>query len=160
MMVARLPGLASIDRLYYSSDCVDARTVSRFYGYTLEDPGRGALRQLDAYLEHGRLVSTDGKVDYAAGLRLIRTPTLLVAGDGDKLANLASTQMTYDALGSADKTLLRFGKQANCRAEYGHCDLVWSRYAPREVFPPIVSWLDRHQPGTIPTASPSPQSAP
>ncbi len=149
MMFARLPGLASIDRLYYSADNVDTRTVSRFYGYTLEDPGRGALKQLDKYLEHGRLVSADGEVDYAAGLGRITVPVLLVAGEGDKLASVGSKRMTLDALGSTDKTMLRFGLKSGHSYDYGHCDLVWSRHAPREVFPPIVEWLDRHQTGTV-----------
>jgi hypothetical protein len=38
--------------------------------------------------------------------------------------------------------------------DYGHCDLVWSRHAPREIFPPIIDWLDQRQPGP----GPSPQS--
>ncbi len=37
----RLPGMSLIDRFYFSDDNVDERTVSRFYGYTLEDPARG-----------------------------------------------------------------------------------------------------------------------
>jgi hypothetical protein len=32
-------------------------------------------------------------------------------------------------------------------ADYGHCDLVWSRHAPREIFPILIDWLDQHQPG-------------
>jgi hypothetical protein len=29
--------------------------------------------------------------------------------------------------------------------DYGHCDLVWSRHAPREIFPPLIDWLDKRQ---------------
>jgi hypothetical protein len=42
---------------------------------------------------------------------------------------------------------MRFGRQNGHRDDYGHCDLVWSRYAPIEVFPPLIAWLDRRQPG-------------
>ena len=42
---------------------------------------------------------------------------------------------------------MRFGKRDGHVADYGHCDLVWSRYAPREIFPPLIDWLDRRQPG-------------
>lgn len=40
MMWARLPGLEKVDQFYYTSANVDDQTVSRFYGYTLENPGR------------------------------------------------------------------------------------------------------------------------
>ena len=55
--------------------------------------------------------------------------------------------MTFDALGSGDKTLYVFSKANGHVADYGHCDLAWSRYAPREVFPVVIDWLDRRQPG-------------
>jgi lysosomal acid lipase/cholesteryl ester hydrolase len=155
LMLARPPGLDRIDRFYYSAENVDRATINRFYGFTLEDPGPGALRQLDHYLEHGRLVSADRKVDYAALLGRVQTPILLVAGEGDVLAPMESMEQTYEALGSPDKTLARFGKAEGHRADYGHCDLVWSRHAPKEVFPVIADWLDRRQP-----VRPSPQGGP
>jgi len=151
MMVIRLPGMARIDRFYFTQQNVDRRTISRFYGYTLEDPGRGALKQLDPYLEFGRMVSADGKIDYTNLLGKIKTPTLFIAGDADIMSDIPSTMMTFNALGSSDKTLLRFGRLEGQVADYGHCDLVWSRYAPREVFPAISDWLDHHQPGVVPS---------
>ncbi|MCA1685118.1 MAG: alpha/beta hydrolase, partial [Planctomycetia bacterium] len=47
LMFARFPGLDRIDQFYFTSANVDRTTVSRFYGYTLEDTGRAALKQLD-----------------------------------------------------------------------------------------------------------------
>ena len=144
-----------IDRFYYSTENVDRETISRFYGYTLEDTGPGALRQLDPYLEFGHMVSADRTIDYSARLGEITTPTLLVAGDGDIMSDVPSTELTLAALGSPDKSLMRFGKSQGHVADYGHCDLVWSRHAPVEIFPPIIDWLDHRQPG----AGPSPQGA-
>ena len=159
MMYGRIPGLEQIDRFYYTASNVDARTVDRFYGYTLEDPGAGALKQLDPYLVAGRMLSADGRLDYASGLDRVTTPILMVAGEADIMADIPSSILTYNALGSADKTLMRFGRLDGHEADYGHCDLVWSRNAPREVFPPLIDWLDRHQPAAITTRQtlPSPQ---
>jgi pimeloyl-ACP methyl ester carboxylesterase len=154
MAYYRPPSLAKIDRFYYSAANVEKQTVDRFYGYTLEDPGPGALRQLGDYLETGHLRSADAKVDYFARLAEVRVPTLVVAGDGDILADLPSNWETYQSLGSRDKTFFRFGKKHGDHADYGHCDLVWSRHAPDEVFPEIIKWLDQRQ-GT----RPSPQNA-
>jgi pimeloyl-ACP methyl ester carboxylesterase len=151
LMFARFPGLDRIDQFYYTSDNVDKSTVSKFYGYTLEDTGRSALRQLDPYLEYGHFLSADRAIDYSSRLGAVKTPVLLVAGDADTMSDVPSTALTYNALGSNDKSLMRFGRAEGQVADYGHCDLVWSRYAPKEIFPPVIAWLDRHQP------TPSPQ---
>ena len=155
MMYGRMGFMQQIDRFYYTPANVDDRTVDRFYGFTLEDPGAGALKQLDPYLHSGRMLSADGKTDYAAGLDRITTPILMVAGEADIMADIPSTMLTYNALGSPDKTLMRFGRVNGQTEDYGHCDLVWSRNAPKEVFPPLIDWLDARQP-----ASPSRQSLP
>jgi len=159
MMFGRMPGLEKVDRFYYTASNVDDRTVDRFYGYTLEDPGAGALAQLDPYLRRGRMLSADGAIDYAAGLDRVGAPTLMIAGEADIMADIPSSILTFNALGSADKTLMRFGRLDGHLADYGHCDLVWSRNAPKEVFPPLIDWLDRRQPAAITTRQtmPSPQ---
>jgi lysosomal acid lipase/cholesteryl ester hydrolase len=149
LMFFRFPGLDRIDEFYFTAENVDRRTISRFYGYTLEDTGRAALKQLDPYLEYGHFLSADRTIDYSARLGEVTTPTLLVAGEGDCMSDIPSTELTLAALGSRDKMLLRFGKRDGNVADYGHCDLVWSRYAPKEVFPPMIDWLDRRQPGAV-----------
>jgi len=150
----RVPGMERIDRFYYSNENVDRTTISRFYGYTLEDTGPGALRQLAPYLEYGHMLSADRTVDYSAMLGQVTTPTLLIAGDGDIMSDVASTELTFAGLGSPDKAIMRFGKSIGNVEDYGHCDLVWSRHAPKEIFPPLIDWLDQHQPGN----GPSPQA--
>jgi pimeloyl-ACP methyl ester carboxylesterase len=156
----RIPGMESIDRFYYSNENVDPRTVARFYGYTLEDTGPGALRQLDPYLKRGHMLSADQSIDYASLLDKVRTPTLMIAGEGDILSDIPSTDLTFAGLGSPDKVLMKFGKVHGHVADYGHCDLVWSRHASREVFPPLIDWLDAHQPGQLASPqSPGPPAA-
>ena len=151
----RMPGMDKIDRFYYTAENVDRRTVSRFYGYALEDPGPGALWQFAPYLRNGHLLSADERIDYADHLPEVLTPTLMVAGSSDLISDVPSTELTFNALGSPDKTLLIFGKEQGNAGEYGHCDLVWSRHAPVEVFPAVVGWLDARQSGP----SPSPQTS-
>ncbi len=128
--------MSQIDRFYYTTENVDRETISRFYGYTLEDTGPGALLQLDPYLEFGHMVSADGTIDYSARLGEITTPTLLVSGERDIMSDVPSTELTLAGLGSPDKTIMKFGKSSGHVADYGHCDLVWSRHAPIEIFPP------------------------
>ena len=158
----RMPGLDKIDRFYYTAENVEPRTVSRFYGYTLEDPGPGALRQFAPYLRNGHLLSADERIDYAEHLPEVLVPTLLVAGESDLISDVPSTRMTYDRLGSPDKALLVFGESQGSLGRYGHCDLVWSKNAPVEIFPAVISWLNARQPGPPPSpqAVPSPQATP
>ena len=138
--------LAKIDGFYYTAANVDKKTIDRFYGYALENPGRGALKQLDPYLEQGRFLSADRRFDYSANLGRVGTPLLLVAGEADGMSDIASTRRTFNAVASADKALMRVGREHGHADDYGHCDLVWSRYAALEVFPPVIEWLDRRQP--------------
>jgi len=147
MMWARPGGLEKIDRFYYTAANVDPETISRFYGYTLENPGKGALGQLDSYLASGHMQSADGRLDYAEHLGRVKVPTLMIAGEADLMADIPSSLITFEGFGARDKTLLRFGKRDGHAGDYGHCDLVWSRHAPREIFPPLIDWLDRRQPG-------------
>ena len=158
----RMPGMDKVDRFYYTAENVEPRTVSRFYGYTLEDPGSGALRQFAPYLRHGRLLSADERIDYVAHLPEVVVPTLMVAGETDLISDVPSTKLTFERLGSPDKTLLIYGEGQGSLGRYGHCDLVWSKFAPREIFPDVIKWLDARQPGVTPTpqALPSGQAAP
>ncbi len=160
MRIARPPGLEKIDSLYYNAANVDQQTISRFYGYTLEDPGPGALKQFAPFMKYGHYVSADGRVDYASQLNRIGAPTLLIAGETDVMDDIPSMLRTYQAIGSSDKTLKRYGKRDGQIDDYGHCDLVWSRHAPEEIFPEIIDWLDKRQPFASPQsiALPSPQA--
>ncbi len=156
MMFRRPPGLEKIDGFYYTAANVDRETVNRFYAFTLENPGRGALKQLDPYLEYGRFYSADRRIDYASRLPEITTPTLMIAGDGDVMSDVPSTLLTFNALSSPDKTLMRFGRLEGHFDDYGHCDLVWSRHAPHEIFPRLIDWLDPRQPAmALPDGGPS-----
>ena len=159
LMIMRIPGLDKIDQFYFSDANVDRTTVSRFYGYTLEDTGCAALKQLDPYLAIGRFLSADRSIDYVARLDEVHTPLLMVAGDGDIMSDIPSTELTFNAVASRDKTLLRFGKSEGHVADYGHCDLVWSRYAAKEVFPPLIDWLDARQPRPVASEQSSDQAS-
>ena len=93
--------------------------------------------------------SADGSLDYAEHLDRVVAPTLMIAGEADSMADIPSSLMTFEGLGSLDKTLLRYGRRDGHLDDYGHCDLVWSRHAPAEIFPPLIDWLDRRQPGLL-----------
>jgi hypothetical protein len=71
------------------------------------------------------------------------------------MADIQSKSWTFEQLSSTDKTFRRFGKKQGHELDYGHCDLVWARSAPREIFPEVIRWLDERQ-----IVSPTPQASP
>ena len=129
--------IGDVNRLVHESSPTNFFAWLFYAEYEPATPGPG----------FGRFVSADRTVDYVARLPAVTAPILMVAGDGDVMSDVPSTLLTFRALGSADKTLMRFGRAEGHVADYGHCDLVWSRFAPREVFPPLLDWLDARQPG-------------
>ena len=151
----RMPGLEKIDQFYYTTENVDRRTISRFYGYTLEDPGPGALRQFAPYLRHGHMLSADGRIDYSARLGEITVPTLMVAGRARPDLGRAVDPDDLRCTGQPDKTLVVFGKSNGHIADYGHCDLAWSRYAPQGDLPGHDR-LARSPPAGRPAVAPEP----
>ena len=156
-VVARLPGLAGIDQFYYTVGQRGQPTVDRGSTATpWRTPAAGALQQLDPYLETRPLRLGRRRVDYAAGLGRVATPVLMIAGDGDVMSDVASTRIDFRRPGPAPtRPCMRFGRADGHADDYGHCDLVWSRYAAIEVFPPLIDWLDRRQPGVAVWPSPS-----
>ena len=75
---------------------------------------------------------------------------------GDVMADVQSKKWTFDHLSSTDKTFMVFGKSTGYQLNYGHCDLVWAKSAPTEIFPEIIHWLDPRQ-RTIATPQALPQ---
>jgi hypothetical protein len=69
---------------------------------------------------------------------------LAVAGDRDRQCSPHAARRTLDALGSARRSYLLFGKAEGQQDHYGHFDLLVGRRAPQEVWPHIDAWLDEH----------------
>ena len=66
----------------------------------------------------------------------------MIAGDGDVMADVPSSEMTFEALGSPDKALLRVRQVGRpCRRLRPLRPRLEPQRAP-EVFPAIIDWLD------------------
>jgi polyhydroxyalkanoate synthase len=92
-------------------------------------------------------VSRDGSVSYTAGLSAIRTPTLVVVGRVDELADPLVGREVFERLASSDKELVVAGRGEGFSTDFGHVDLLIGGPAHREIFPRIVSWLKGHDGG-------------
>jgi polyhydroxyalkanoate synthase len=105
------------------------------------------LRQFLRGLRRGEFVSDDGRVSYTDALSAIHTPTLVIVGRADELADPLVGRGVFDRLASTDKELVVAGRGEGFSTDYGHVDLLVGPAARREIFPRIVGWLKGHDGG-------------
>jgi pimeloyl-ACP methyl ester carboxylesterase len=117
------------------------RVLRSIYANLIDSMGYRLLRQLDAWTRNDCFCSRDGTTDYRARLAAVTRPVLVLGGTRDGLAPPAAIQAQAALLGSADKTVMLFGRENGDQLEYGHGDLLFGRGAPSEVYPRIVSWV-------------------
>ena len=138
-----------IDQFYYTAKTSIAGRARDFTDTRWKTPAP-ALR-CRAYLRRPPTSADGGSTTGAAG-RNQRAGAHGGRGPRFDLGRTVDAE-TFDSLGSADKPSSSSASNGHI-ADYGHCDLAWSRYAPKEIFPVMIEWLDRRQPGV----GPSPQS--
>lgn len=126
---------------------MDGSLVRRFNAHAFEDISRGVALQFADWVRGDHFRSLDRSRDYLDAMRQFRAPALLVGGIADLMAPPGCMRKAFARLGSADKTLLLFGRSEGRGADYGHGDLLLGRTAPEEVFPAVAAWLAAH--GTV-----------
>jgi hypothetical protein len=78
-------------------------------------------------------------------LHRIETPLLVIAGSIDELTPADDLKFVFDRVSSQDKEFVVVGKESGASEEYGHVDLILGNEAPRDVYPIIQGWIDRHE---------------
>ena len=132
------------DNFYYAIDNVDMKTVEIGLKVAVENLSTALLLQLHDWYKNNHFRSEDGSFSYRDHLKKIRAPFLICAGSVDGLTAFPDVHFAFKKIGSKDKRFQVFGREEGCRTEYGHLDLVLGKNAPREVFPVIADWLDKH----------------
>lgn len=82
--------------------------------------------------------------DYQGALTNISAPLLCLAGSGDDMANPAGCRSLFADAGSEDKTFRLLSRQNSNRTDYDHTSLIIGPDAENEVWPMLVSWMERH----------------
>ena len=114
--------------------------LRKVYANVVSSMGYRLLRQLADWSSHDVFRSRDGRVDYRARLRSVKTPVLVLGGSQDGLAVPRAVLAQGEALGSDDKTVMLFGTENGDALDYGHGDLLFGERAPQEVYPRIIRW--------------------
>jgi polyhydroxyalkanoate synthase len=141
----RLPLAPSMltDTVFQGGNLPD-ETYSLLERVAVNDAAKPELRQFLRGVTRGEFVSADGRISYTESLAAIHTPALVVVGRADELADPMVGRGVFDRLGSSDKELLIAGRAEGFSADFGHVDLLVGPAAQREIFPPIVRWLEAH----------------
>jgi pimeloyl-ACP methyl ester carboxylesterase len=100
----------------------------------------GVLVQLESAMEEGGFCSMDKATRYLAGVEKINKPVLVIGGDKDRQCPEEAKRATASRLPAALSKVI-------IHKDYGHCDLLMGRRVEEEVFPQILSWLEK--PGEV-----------
>ena len=153
-------GVTPFDTLYYNRRNVTMLTIQRMYAYCMEDLPYGVAVQLNHMVIGGHFLSHDRKFDYSENLGKITIPMYFIGAKLDNMCPAGVAFRAYQSVGSRDKEFVHFSRANGQSADYGHCDLIWGNNARTEVFPKILAWLDKHQPGAASKPSTRPATQP
>jgi predicted alpha/beta hydrolase len=103
-----------------------------------EDLHLGLVRQLWLWYARGALTDRTGRLDYAEALAGIQTPLQVIAGKGDTTCPPERARPVLDKVRGPQEFLA-------LDASWAHLDPLLSPRAPVEVFPRVISWLDKHR---------------
>jgi pimeloyl-ACP methyl ester carboxylesterase len=120
------------------------RVLRKVYANLVSSMSHRLLRQIADWSTHDVFRSRDGRVDYRARLAEVTAPVLVVGGSQDALATPKAVLQQAERLGSADKTVMLFGRENGDALDYGHGDLIFGERAPEEVYPRLVRWVSEH----------------
>jgi len=131
-----------LDILFYNSANLDDDLIRRLNAFATEDISPGQFAQLLDMIAGGRFVSRDGRIDYAAAIGRMETPTFWLAGTVDNLATVAAVKDAHNRCPAGRKQFRLFGRVNGQSVDFGHDDLMISPNAHTEVWPAVRQWLD------------------
>jgi len=133
-----------LDVMYYNKQNMDPERIARMYANVMDNFQVGVIRQMNILVRSGDFKSHDGKYSYRENLPKIVCPVLFVAAKADALGTPMSLNLSFKEVSSEDKTYLLLSRANGYRMNYGHCDMIMGKYAPKEVFPYLAKWLEKH----------------
>ncbi len=131
-----------IEELLLKRENMDERAVSRFFRLAIDDTSSGVVRQFSNSIRTGKMLSNDGRFNYADALCIVKTPLLIMGGNADGFVTEDGLRSIYNSVSSTDKGIVIFSQANGYSADYGHCDLILGRNSEKEVYPVILNWLD------------------
>lgn len=129
---------------FYNPRNTDRKTAQSLLFHVAEPVNAGVIQQFAFWIREKKELSMDRLINYRENLRNIKCPVLLISGSADRVVPPSEVQFVYDSLGTPEKKLVVAGKSHGFREDYGHLCLIAGEYAPTEIFPVILDWLEKH----------------
>ncbi len=133
-----------IDKFLYNPNNTKKRTIQYLLANCIEPINQGVIDEFTSWARQKKELSIDKTIDYRSNLERINIPTLLIAGSVDHIAPPPQVRFVYDKIRSSIKKLVIAGKRQNFKEDYGHLCLTVGEYAPEEIFPIILDWLEKY----------------
>ena len=132
-----------IEDLLMKRENMENKVVFRFFNEAIDDTSPGVVAQFSNSIRLGKMVSSDGKFDYAGALGRINVPVLMLVGSADGFVSEGALKQAFDNVSSKDKAVTVFSQANGYSTDYGHCDLILGKDSEKEVYPVILNWLNQ-----------------
>jgi polyhydroxyalkanoate synthase len=132
-----------IEELLFKRENVDEKVAALLFKKGVDDTAPGVIAQFSKSLKAGYMLSNDGSVSYAEKLKDLEVPIMIIAGADDAFASFESLVDCHSTVASTDKTFILFSKEFGYSEDYGHSDVIIGKNSKEEIYPIILSWLDR-----------------
>lgn len=136
--------LDHVERSLIYPENTDDEIIEKLMVTCTNNVAHGVLDQFLALQRDHVLKSADGRLNYTENMKNIRVPALVIAGRRDHLGDPMGIKVSFDRIGSSDKTLFIAARSNGLSEDYGHTDMLVGRRAHEEIHPLIIDWLDRH----------------
>lgn len=133
-----------IDKFLYNPQNTKKRTIQYLLANCIEPINQGVIDEFTSWAKYKKEVSIDKTIDYRKNLERIKIPTLLFAGSIDHIAPPPQVRFVYEKISSPIKKFVIAGKRYGFKEDYGHLCLTVGEYAPEEIFPLILNWLEKY----------------
>ncbi len=121
----------------------DAQTLRRAFAAGFSNVPAGVMNEFARWVRDDTLTSDDGSYDYRGALESITIPTLVIAGDRDRLALSPCVREAFERVSSEEKRFIEVGAASGAHAHYDHLDLILGVRSVDEVFVHAIDWLER-----------------
>jgi polyhydroxyalkanoate synthase len=132
-----------IEDMLFKRENMYTDVMYRFFRLCIDDTSAGVVTQFSDSIRKGSILSHDGKYNYTANMYRIKVPIMVMGGGADEFADETVLKKSFGRVTSRDKSIVVFSKEKGYSVDYGHCDLILGKNSKKEVYPVILSWLDK-----------------
>jgi polyhydroxyalkanoate synthase len=135
----------AVGSFFYNPRNMTDEALSCLLANAVENMAPSLIKQIGEAYREKHYLSYYKTFSIRDNLHRIETPIQIIAGSIDELTPADDLRFVFDRISSRDKEFVIVGKASGATDEYGHIDLILGKNAPRDVYPMIEAWIDRHE---------------